>query len=169
MIRLEVKSCQWPCSFLMQGFVEGIAGLAWQSGIFLELWGRVVVNPRSRFVNLWERSTAFAATFASACLNGEITLKLFMMRWKSVLTSRCSISTGDYGRTACRRLTSESTDSEHTCGHGGRPNLCRSSLSSEDGQLQMPDVAEVSGASVGFLSATWIWVTLNVCLHWLCK
>lgn len=96
-------------SFLMQEFVEGIAELVWQSGIFLELWGRVVVNPSSCFVNLWETSTAFlssffikhGATFASACLNGEITLKWFMMRWKSVLTSRCSISTWDYGRTTC--------------------------------------------------------------------
>lgn len=100
------------CSVVHSGleFVEQTAELVWQTATFLELWGRVAVNPNSCFVNAGEcsvrkinLSSLFikrAATIASARLNGGITLKLFMMSWKPVLTSRCSISMWDYSSTA---------------------------------------------------------------------
>lgn len=69
----------------------------------------MLVNPSSCFVNAGECSVCKinlsslfikrAATIASARLNGGITLKLFMMSWKPVLTSCCSISTRDYSST----------------------------------------------------------------------
>lgn len=109
------------CSFVHSGleFAEQTAELVWQTETFLELWGRVVVNPSSCFVNAGEcsvrkinLSSLFikrAATIASARLNGGITLKLFVMSWKPVLASRCSISTWDYSSTA-RGVWPECTD-----------------------------------------------------------
>lgn len=166
------------CSFVHSGleFVEQTAELVWQTETFLELWGRVVVNPISCFVNAGEcsvrkinLSSLFikrAATIASARLNGGITLKLFMMSWKPVLTSRCSISTCDHSRTA-RSLTRECTDAALII--GGRQNVCNSSLSTEDAKLKMPNGTEINSASCEFPPPTWIWVYLNVWLHWLCK
>lgn len=46
------------CSFVHSGreFVEQTAKLVWQTETFLELWGRVLVNPSSCFVNAGECS-----------------------------------------------------------------------------------------------------------------
>lgn len=53
--------------------------------------------------------------------------------------------------------------------HGGCQNVCKSSVSSENAELQMPDVTKINGANCESPPPTWMWVSLNVWLHWLCK